>query len=137
MLGEDVEERIFERPLAPVIVQYVLIVSQIFRQLLVLHQSSLESLPLLLRLRLLCLLLSFQAGSVWTPCAFSANDTHRRCCRFPWDFILRRKIYRIWTLQQICEVQVPRGPDRSFPSTSEPFLFIVYTQRGLVCEPIK
>ena len=79
--GEDAEERVPQRPLAPVIVQYVLIVSQVFRQLLVLHQSPLESLPL--RLRLLRLLLSFRAGSIRTPRAFPANDTHPRRRRFP------------------------------------------------------
>ena len=83
--GEDAEERVSERPLAPVIVQYVLIVSQVFRQLLVLHQSPLESLPLL-RLRLLRLLLSFRAGSVRTPRAFPANDAHRRRRSFPLRF---------------------------------------------------
>ncbi|KAL0013556.1 hypothetical protein SO802_000625 [Lithocarpus litseifolius] len=81
--GEDAEERVFERPLAPIIVQYVLIVSQVFRQLLVLHQSPLESLPFLFSLRFLRLLLSFRAGSIRTPRAFPASDTHRRRHSFP------------------------------------------------------
>ena len=83
MAKEDTEEHVFEWPLAPVIVQYILIVSQVFWQLLVVHQLPLESLPLLLRLRLFRLLLSFRAGSVRTPCAFSVNDTHRHRCSFP------------------------------------------------------
>lgn len=53
--SKDAQQRVLHRPLAPVIVQYVLVVLHILRQILVLHQSPIKLL-LCLRLRLLDLL---------------------------------------------------------------------------------
>lgn len=77
MPSEDAEQRVLQRPLAPVIVQYVLVVLQVLRQLMVLHQSSIQSLIRLRRLLLLIRLRVDSAGALGTSPAAAA---HLRPC---------------------------------------------------------
>jgi hypothetical protein len=72
--SEDAEQRVLQRPLAPVMVQYVLVVLQVLRQLVVLHQSPIES---LIPLRLLLRLRIDSAGALGTSPAVTAHLRRR------------------------------------------------------------